>query len=392
MGARRIAFTNPPWSAVRYLPLTLYPYSIGLAFLVPLDVSLSCWFFYLFAKAQAVVGQLVGYGDLPGFPYVSEQGIGAWIAFGLLLLWSSRHHLRRFVRIALSADPAGDADEPIPYRAALLGVLSGAAVFYGFWRWAGMSAWLALVTLVAYLLVSICITRVRAEAGGQHTVWDLEPLRLLRLFDSRSVGPANLGAAAVSHWYWRLNRSHPMPNQLETLKLAQDHGVRLRGLVLPMLMALGLSTLVGMWACLHMGYRDGTLAKCQGFAVWTCNESFNWLGTALTTGFEAEPGRWGAIVAAALLVVLLGALRTRFVRFPLSPLGYCIGPGLVWHWFPFFIAWVVKGLVLRYGGLRTYRQVLPFFLGLVLGDYVVGGAWTLFGIAFHVKTYQFQFF
>ena len=59
-------------------------------------------------------------------------------------------------------------------------------------------------------------------------------------------------------------------------------------------------------------------------------------------------------------------------RFPFHPLGYCIGPGLIWHWSPFFIAWLLKLVILRYGGLRFYRRALPFFLGLVLGDYVLG--------------------
>lgn len=61
-------------------------------------------------------------------------------------------------------------------------------------------------------------------------------------------------------------------------------------------------------------------------------------------------------------------------------------------WFPFFIAWLVKWVVLRYGGLRFYRRALPFFLGLTLGDYTLGAIWTIIGVLWHVPTYQFQFF
>jgi hypothetical protein len=31
----------------------------------------------------------------------------------------------------------------------------------------------------------------------------------------------------------------------------------------------------------------------------------------------------------------------------------------------------VKGLLLRYGGLRAHRRVLPLFLGLIVGDGVI---------------------
>ena len=44
-----------------------------------------------------------------------------------------------------------------------------------------------------------------------------------------------------------------------------------------------------------------------------------------------------------------------------------------------FLAWLVKALVLRYGGLRGYRMALPFFLGLVLGEFGAGFVRTLFG-------------
>jgi len=392
VGARWLNFPTLPWSAMGSFPITIYPYAIGLAFLVPLDVSFSCWFFYLFIKAQSVAGQLLGYGNTPGFPYVSEQGIGAWYAFGLFLLYTNRHYLRHVIRRALGPKHPEDAGEPMSYRVAFWGLIVGAAIFAGFWWAAGMSLHWALVVMATFLLVSICITRVRAEAGGQHTVWDLEPMNLFRLFDSRILGPTNLGAAAVSHWYWRLNRSHMMPNQMEAFVLAQEHRINLRSLVAPILAALVLSTFFGMWSCLHLFYKEGALAKCQGFATWTGNEAYNWVSTAVTSGYRAETGRWGAIIGSAALIALLSGLRARFVGFPLHPLGYCIGPGLVWHWFPFLIAWLIKLLALRYGGLRFYRRALPFFLGLVLGDYSFGAAWTLIGILWHVPTYQFEFF
>ncbi|MGB9619915.1 MAG: DUF6785 family protein, partial [Armatimonadota bacterium] len=303
------------------------------------------------------------------------------------LLLISRRHLARAIRTAVGPPDGSDAHEPMSYRVAFWGLVAGMLVFFVFWRQAGMSPGWALVVLAVYLLLSICITRVRAEAGGQHTVWDLEPKNLFRLFDSRALGPANLAAAAVSHWYWRLNRSHMMPSQLEAMKLAQEHKLSMRNLIAPILIALVLATVCGMWSCLHILYREGAV-KCLGFAWWTGIESYDWLGSAVNQGFHAESGRWGAIFGAAGLVVVLTWLRARFTWFPFHPLGYCIGPGLIWLWLPFLIAWAIKLVILRYGGLRLYRQSLPFFLGLVLGDYVTGALWSLVGVTFNLSTYQ----
>jgi hypothetical protein len=35
---------------------------------------------------------------------------------------------------------------------------------------------------------------------------------------------------------------------------------------------------------------------------------------------------------------------------------------------PFFIVWVVKGLVLRHGGFRQYQKLVPLFMGFMLGE------------------------
>ncbi len=317
-----------------------------------------------------------------------EQGIGAWCAFGIILLWGTRNHLKAFYRAAISSAKGDDADEPLSRKLAFWGLWVGIAVFFGFWVAAGMRPLLAAMMLAMYVLLSIAISRVRAEAAGQHTVWDLEPLNTFRLFDSKWLGPSNMATGALAHWFWRLNRSHIMPSQLESLKLAQENHIRLRGLTFPILLALVVSTFVGMWAVLHVLYADGAMSKCVGFAAWTNYEAWGWLDNGLKQGWRAEPSRWIAVGAAASAIGGLTWLRSRFVGFPLHPLGYCIGPGLIWLWAPFLIAWLIKRLVLRYGGLRLYRNSLPFFFGLVLGDYVSGALWSVIGLVTGLPSYQ----
>jgi len=61
-------FTEKPLSAIGRFPIQFNPYAIGLAYLVPLDLLFSCWVFYLFWKAENVIGSVVGV-SLPGYPY-----------------------------------------------------------------------------------------------------------------------------------------------------------------------------------------------------------------------------------------------------------------------------------------------------------------------------------
>ncbi len=58
--------------------------------------------------------------------------------------------------------------------------------------------------------------------------------------------------------------------------------------------------------------------------------------------------------------------------------------GLFRLWLPVFVSWFAKVLILRYGGLRAYRRALPFFLGLVLGEFTAGFCRTLLDLAFNL--------
>jgi hypothetical protein len=58
-------------------------------------------------------------------------------------------------------------------------------------------------------------------------------------------------------------------------------------------------------------------------------------------------------------------------------------------WMPLFIAWVLKLVLLRYTGLPGFRRSIPFFFGLMLGQFVVGSLWNIWGIAMELPTYQF---
>jgi hypothetical protein len=79
--------------------------------------------------------------------------------------------------------------------------------------------------------------------------------------------------------------------------------------------------------------------------------------------------------------VVMLALRAKFLRFPLNPVGLAIA-GIFGFpiWFPIFLAWLCKALILRVGGAHTYRALTPMFLGLAIGHFLIaGGIWGLVG-------------
>ena len=85
---------------------SMYPFAIGLAYFIPMDLSFSCWFFFVARKAFQIIGAVMGW-DAPGnagFPFFNEQASGAWIALGLLTIWGSRRYLAEVWRNALNPE------------------------------------------------------------------------------------------------------------------------------------------------------------------------------------------------------------------------------------------------------------------------------------------------
>jgi hypothetical protein len=82
-------------------------------------------------------------------------------------------------------------------------------------------------------------------------------------------------------------------------------------------------------------------------------------------------------------------LRTRFTWWTLHPVGYAMANTSTMNqvWMPFFIAWILKVFVLRYGGMRLYRLSLPFFYGVIVGDFLAGGLTTLLGCFTGINVY-----
>lgn len=112
-------------------------------------------------------------------------------------------------------------------------------------------------------------------------------------------------------------------------------------------------------------------------------------------GYIANPTRMDvpgllAIFFGMGFTFLLSLLRSRFVWFPFHPAGYVLANTgtMYWLWCPFLVAWTCKVLIIRYGGIKGYRTALPFFLGLVLGDYTISSLWALAGSLLGIRMYR----
>ena len=372
---------------------------IGIGYLLALDVSFSAWFLYLVVKALHVLTAVLGISEGGGgntianrAPFIREQGAGAFLGIALFSIWTARRSLAEVWREVRR--PTGrDRDEVMGFRTAVIGGGAGLVFLVGFLALAGLPVGVAILFVVIYTLFSLTLARIVSEAGAG---WAWAPSWSPTIMTMDSVGANTLGAKNLTllmgYTSWTSDmRDNPLPQQAQSAKLGGLAGVPLRAFLGPLVWASWFGVLCAFWAHLDLYYTYGAAtAKVRPALQNGATGPFRQASSLiLTPTYLDSPGLaaagFGASVAAGLSL-----LRQHLSHWPLHPLGYALATtnSMEYMWFPFFLAWLAKRITLRYGGIQAYRDALPFFLGLILGDYVVPSLWGVFGMATGYQQYM----
>jgi len=390
----RDLFKGYPWGALAGTRLSFYPFAIGMGLLLPTDLAFSCWFFYLFWRLQYLISALLGLNKIPSFPYVEEQSTAAYFGLCLFALWMGRDHLKEVLTRSFTSSGPDDRREGLPYRWAVGGLVLGFAFMLAFSYAIRMSMWIAVIFFTCYWMVSLAVTRVRAELGPPaHDLHRGGPDYVItNIFGMGSpVGPQNLTSMTQYFWFNRAYRSHAMPIQLEAFKMAEQTGMAFRPLTFVLIGASLIGTLSAFWANIHGYYTYGMSAKMSFVGRYFGVEPYNRLQSWISAPQPPNLNMDIAYLVGLAFTLALMALRVRFVWWPFHPVGYAVSSSWSMNclWMPILIAWAIKVLVTRYAGPKAFHRVIPVALGLILGEFIVGSLWCLLGIGLQRSTYAF---
>lgn len=401
---------DPPWSGIGWLPVTFYPAVIGMAFLVPTDLLFSCVVFFFCWKMFYVIGLATGisngYADWMNpkvFPWGTDQMLGGYLAITLAPIITARRYFRQVGRRILGhPSEVSDAGEGMKYRTAALGVLLGIGLLVWFSVIGGLSPSLAIIFFLLYYTVAISVARVRGQFGSPvHDFHGAGPSQIItHLAGTSTLGTQNLTMLSLLWWFNRAYRQHPIGNTIEGMQMAvlaerrsssfsHASGRLPRAVVIASILAVALAAITFFWGWLHYAYSQGVSTWKDGDGRGT--EMITNLASWIQNPEQARPQALLPIAAGFTITMLLSIARTNFMNWPLHPVAYVVASNWSIHlvWMPMLIAWLLKIFMLRYGGLRLYRQALPFMYGLILGESIIGCGWTLIRLVFHVKTYSF---
>ncbi len=388
--------TVGPMAALGRVDADLHPWLVGIAYLIPKELTFSVWFLWLVRIGLTMIA--IGTGAEPGtaedwwrftFPAPYNQATGAVLALSGLALWGSRRHLARAFRSALGGKrDLSESEEPMSYRWAFLGFIACFAWLVCFFRLAGCRPAFAVAFPAVIVSAYLAYARLQAEAAFDTGFWWFNDVMIMPVGAARYL-PQEIISLYTAGWV-----SAPMPsivlstctiNTMTSFKIADAAGIDSRRMTRLLVAGLLVALVAGVLVTLTGTYRLGFLSMKGGTGNNLVANVLRVYGhdvyNDIAQNYDVEPSPEGVfyIAVGAVTCLILGALRLRFLWWPFHPVGYILSNSLplAYGLFPFLAVWVVKVVVTKYGGLRLYRSTLPVAVGLIVGDVLNTTVWNL---------------
>ncbi|HLL88940.1 MAG TPA: DUF6785 family protein [Tepidisphaeraceae bacterium] len=384
---------------------------VGFAFFLQSKVGFSLWFFYVLASVA-----MMGYGtygvDLTG-GMQTDQMFGALLPFAAAILWVGRRHwaavFRSMVGRARTDDPRG---RYLPYGLAGWGLVACAALTAGWLVAVGMTVAGAVVLVGMTGLLWLVIARIVAETG---LIFVQLPIPAVRpwVFALQDL-PASMAVRTTPQNYFMSSvffgiQGHDLRESLppfvtNALRVADgaayddDAGggrravvTRGAGFFLCLVLALAVGYVVSGWSMLRTEYAHGVTLDRSQESPLNPHGTKGSVDSVLNSAREFVPpnvgpkethSRWGYFGFGFALTSALSVLRLRFAGWPLHPVGYllCFTYPMDRIWFSVFLGWLVKTLLVRFGGSDLYRRARPVFIGLIIGEASAAACWLVVSV------------
>lgn len=277
---------------------------------------------------------------------------------------------------------------------------------------AGLSWLMASLVVLLIVVIMVVLARVHAEAGVIMLVpgWSVYAL-LSVLFGVKGLGvEAALTLLLVGSVLLPDPREPLMPLVVDGLRMGEGVGrVRPGRLAWPLACMVVIGFVVAAVATLTIAYNTGTTPASRwprisqpSIPFWRITPSISELSArgelADATGAGSSLDQIRRIAPDTTLLPWLGAglvlvlgcawARLRVPWWPLHPVAFLLWgtyAGAVFA-FSFLLGAILKWVVMKIGGTRTYHAVKPAMAGVVAGELMATLIWMAVGIGWHAVT------
>lgn len=361
--------------------------AVGFSYFLPAEILVSLWAFYFLLRLENIMFSAFGASPeaMPLYPTTIWNGYqvaGAYLVVAGYFIKSMRPHLRHVWACTVGAAREDTRErEFVPYRVAVIGLgIATLTSVYWFTK-LGMSPVMAVVEVVIYVFVVVVVmARSVSEAGMLMTETSFRPVDLVKLFTkASSLGPSTLTALSLADAvFTRDLRGNLLSTFLDGLKMSDLVKLDRRHLFGAIAAALVVALLVGGALHLIIPYQRGAI----GLYSYVYRSNPIW-GFQHFQPVMESPDKYDIRLpfyfsSGVLVALFLSVMRARYTWWPLAPLGFALSGSwsMIVFWFPILVAWILKSVLLRYGGMKVYMRLKPLFLGLILGEFSQAVLWA----------------
>jgi len=424
----------PGWTGIIFG----HPVAYAIGFLLPVDILLTVglstfvqsslipmilWFMGMVPKPSFPGGgsrygfNAWYYGSNlgPGNPYLGAviQNMALWIGLGFftIVCGGNWRYVVDTIKSAIKGPSAEEKErEPMTYRVSWLIFIVCIVLFL---IWGNVVFGLGVVAGVLWLLYwgfsQLAFVRMKAAGHVNRELGDdwMGPPYYFRMMyppfmnlPSTFEGlidiypdPNAVSYYAVKYLHgfkgFAINNTELVATQtvVETYKIGSELGIKpkdmFRAVTIASLVVMTITLPSGLWYYYTYGIKPEGLSY-----MWALGHSmagawnipgWMWVGHPLEVGWKITTTFWLGFLAIGAIVFL----RSRFVWFPLSPVGAVMGfsmASIVVGWgYAFFLTYFLKKLALRIGGVRFMEDwITPLGIGFIFG-YGLGA--LLWGVA-----------
>jgi hypothetical protein len=376
------------------LKIYIYPAFIGFAFLTSKQISFSFWLFYIGGALLIGVLYILGlnipaaalgvtFGPTIARPEETQM-IGAYLVFFVFLAWLARFHFLELLQkgFGLKKDENPE-QEWISTRLAFWGAVGGGLAIVTWCHYFGIPFLFSFVVVGAFFLFTLVATRVICQGGLAYFTLTAAPLDgIIAFFGTRYFTDAGLVVAGVVQKMLFVDlRESLMPSLLHarkvTDKTANNHRVFFF-VVLALIAGIIVSFLAMLALCYKFGVRELELDWATRTTVAVYDDIYSLIESPM------ETSKWVTIftLSGAIVMLILVVCYHRFYWWPIHPIGYLTAYSSAMRilWFSFFLGWFCNALCMRYGGVGLFKKLRNFFIGLIIGDFLMAGSWAIYGL------------
>ena len=407
--------SEPPFSFVEWAikQNRIYFMVVGLTFFLQGRIALSLWLGYLILQVAMMQMGTIGNEITEGMR--KDQTFGSMLVYTVMILWLGRRHWRMVLnqmtttffknrKDATGKDASGnDQGRFISYRLAGWGFLISAAGIVGWLVAAGTSLWGAVILVAVLIMFLTLLSRIIAETGLAFVQLNFTPQRLWSCLRDWSGG--HLAASPRTFFHTAFMNATFMHDSREPLGGYVSHALktadvveerrpgRLRGVISVMVLALvvgyAVSSASMLWSEYHYSATQGRVQTdpINSYGVVHIPENMILRPTQeYLSGTTAGPhSPLGHVATGATITGILAFLTLRFSNWPFHPIGFLVVYSfpMARMWFSIFIGWLLKTLIVRYGGATMFRNARPLFIGLIIGEAGAAGFWLVVSLVLH---------